>query len=73
MPKTETAFLPSPPDSPTAGLWARLAELKGRLVDLCQRLPAHSAPPSMVAQMEELEDQIARLEQMLTDHPERAA
>lgn len=73
MAKTMAAVPPSSDDSTTAPLRARLAELKSRLDDLCQRLPAHSAPPSMVEQMEELEEQIARLEHHLASYSERLA
>ena len=56
---------PSLSDIPGEQLPQRLAELKGQLDDLRRRLPAHSAPPSMVAQMEDLEDEVARLERLL--------
>jgi len=56
---------PSQSDIPGEQLPQRLAELKGQLDDLRRRLPAHSAPPSMVAQMEDLEDEVARLERRL--------
>ena len=69
---TKTACPPSPVDSPPAQLRARLDELKGQLHDLCQRLPAHSASPSMIAQMEDLEDEIARLQQLLAGQPHSA-
>lgn len=48
-----------------------LAELEKRLADLQARLPAHSLPPAMIAELEELEDQIAQLKTELdggTDH-----
>jgi TolA-binding protein len=55
----------------------QLSELRQRLDDLNARLPAHSAPPSMVAQMEELEEEIARLQALLSgdaqDAPGQAA
>lgn len=73
MAKTMAAAPASPDDSTTEQLHARLAELKARLKDLCQRLPAHSASPSMVAQMEGLEEEIARLEQRLASHPQDLA
>ncbi|HOU22710.1 MAG TPA: hypothetical protein PKW05_07135 [Anaerolineae bacterium] len=72
MAKTKAAVPASPVDTPADRLQARLDELKGRLDDLCHRLPAHSPPPSMIAQMEDLEDEIARLEQRLADHSEGA-
>ncbi len=72
MAKTKAAVPASPVDTPAARHQARLDELKGRLDDLCHRLPAHSPPPSMIARMEDLEDEIARLEQRLADHSEGA-
>lgn len=69
----KTAHPPNQVDSPIGQLQAQLAELKGWLDDLCHRLPAHSAPPSMVAQMEDLEDEIARLEQRLAGHSHSGA
>ena len=39
----------------------RLAELERRLSDLKARLPAHSVPPAMFLEMEELEEELARL------------
>ena len=35
---------------------ARVAELEKQLADLRARLPAHSIPPSMIAELDELEE-----------------
>ena len=35
---------------------ARVAELEKQLADLQARLPAHSIPPSMIAELDELEE-----------------
>ncbi len=35
---------------------ARIAELEEQLADLKARLPAHTIPPGMIAEMDELED-----------------
>ena len=73
MEKTKAVCRPSQSACPGDQLQDQLAELKGRLDDLRRRLPAHSAPPSMVAQMEDLEDEIARLEQRLASGPDCGA
>jgi hypothetical protein len=39
----------------------RAEELERRLADLKARMPAHSIPPSMMIEMDELEDQLAEL------------
>lgn len=43
----------------------RIAELKRRLADLQARLPAHSVPPAMLMEIEEIEDELARLQSEL--------
>jgi len=43
--------------------------LENRLADLKARLPAHSVPPVMIIEMEDLEEQLAELR----TSPERAA
>ena len=40
---------------------ARIAELERRLADLKARLPAHTIPPGMIAEMDELEDQMCSM------------
>jgi hypothetical protein len=42
-----------------------IAELKRRLADLQARLPAHSVPPAMLMEMEEIEDELAQLQSEL--------
>lgn len=37
----------------------RIAELTRRIEDLRKRLPAHSIPPAMMAELDELEEQLA--------------
>jgi hypothetical protein len=39
----------------------RAEELERRLADLKARMPAHSIPPSMMIELDELEDQLAEL------------
>jgi hypothetical protein len=39
----------------------RIVELKQRLADLQARLPAHSVPPAMMMEMEEIEEELAQL------------
>jgi len=41
---------------------ARIKELEKEIDDLKRRLPAHSIPASMLIHLEELEDELARLE-----------
>jgi BMFP domain-containing protein YqiC len=36
-----------------------IAELEARLVDLQERLPAHSIPPAMIAEWDELDEALA--------------
>ena len=43
----------------------RIAELKRQMADLQARLPAHSVPPAMLMEMEEIEDELARLQSEL--------
>jgi hypothetical protein len=40
----------------------RLEEVEARLADLKARLPAHSIPPSMMMQLDELEEELANLQ-----------
>ena len=39
---------------------ARVAELEKQLTDLRNRLPAHSIPPSMIVELDELEEALAQ-------------
>ncbi|MCL4369798.1 MAG: histidine kinase [Chloroflexi bacterium] len=39
----------------------RLQQLEARLADLKGRMPAHSVRPAMLMEMEDLEEEIARL------------
>ncbi len=38
----------------------RIAELERQIVDLKERWPAHSVPPSMFQQLEELEEELKK-------------
>ncbi|UCC64281.1 MAG: histidine kinase [Anaerolineae bacterium] len=40
---------------------AKIRELEMRIADLEARLPAHSVPPAMIAELEELEEELERL------------
>ena len=39
---------------------ARVAELEKQLTDLQNRLPAHSVPPSMIIELDDLEEALAQ-------------
>jgi hypothetical protein len=39
----------------------RIAEVRQRLADLQARVPAHSASPGMIMEMEELEEELEQL------------
>ena len=41
-------------------LMNKIAELEMRRDDLLARLPAHSIPPSMIAELDEIEDQLSQ-------------
>jgi hypothetical protein len=41
----------------------RIRELQERIVDLEARLPRHSVPPAMMIELEELEEELARLKE----------
>ena len=40
---------------------SQIEELERRIADVKARLPAHSTPPSMMIELDELEDQLAKL------------
>ncbi len=46
---------------PGPDLARRIRELEARLADLEARLPAHSVPPAMWEELEELEEELTRL------------
>jgi len=48
---------------PESEIAARVAELEKQLADLRARLPAHSVPPSMMAELDELEEALAQARQ----------
>jgi hypothetical protein len=45
--------------APESSVVARVAELEKQLADLQARLPAHSVPPSMMVELDELEEELA--------------
>jgi len=53
----------SPPDR--RELEQQVAALQARLADLHARLPAHSIPPAMMAELDEIEEQLERAEALL--------
>jgi len=53
----------SPPDR--RELEQLVAALQARLADLQARLPAHSIPPAMMAELDEIEEQLERAEALL--------
>ena len=53
---------------------ARVAELEKQLIDLQNRLPAHSVPPSMILELDELEEALVQArrqweEEQSSGHP----
>lgn len=53
------------PPQPKPDTEARIAQLEQQIEDLKRRLPAHSIPPAMMAQLDELEEELARLQSKL--------
>ena len=47
----------------------RIKDLKQRIAELRARLPRHSPPASMLVELDELEDELARLEDVSPSHP----
>ena len=43
----------------------RIAQIEERIAELKARLPKHTPPPSMLIQLDELEDELATLSQRL--------
>lgn len=39
---------------------SRIRELEEKIADLTKRIPPHSVPPSMLEDLEDLEDELAR-------------
>lgn len=54
-------------DTSSDGSAALVAELEKRLADLQARLPAHSVPPSMIAELDELEEALAHAQRRLRE------
>ena len=44
-----------------------IAELEARLADLHKRLPAHSIPPALIAEWDELDEALAEARQRLEE------
>lgn len=44
-----------------------ITELEARLADLQKRLPAHSIPPAMIAEWDELDEALAEARQQLEE------
>ena len=40
----------------------QIKDLENRIADLKARLPAHSVPPTMMIELDELEDQLVKLQ-----------
>lgn len=40
----------------------QIEDLESRIADLKARLPAHSVPPTMMIELDELEDRLAKLQ-----------
>ncbi len=49
----------------------RIEELEGRIEALNARLPKHSVPPSMIIELEDLEDELAELKRGLRGHQDQ--
>ncbi len=45
----------------------QIAELERRIADLKARLPKHSVPPAMLQELEDLEEELARLRREVQD------
>ena len=49
------------------GIKRRIAALENQLADLESRLPAHSIPPGLIAEMDQLDEQIQTEKKILAD------
>jgi phage shock protein A len=50
----------SEPNNNITELENKISNLEARRDDLIARLPAHSIPPSMIAELDEIEDQLSQ-------------
>ena len=50
------------PPQPEPDTAERIAHLEQQIEELKRRLPAHSIPPAMMAQLDELEEELAHLQ-----------
>ena len=41
----------------------RVGEIEAKIAELKQRFPKHSVPPAMVQELEDLEEELARMQQ----------
>lgn len=48
-------------------LLAEIKALEARMVDLQDRMPAHSLPPALLAELDELDERLAELRAQLED------
>lgn len=48
-------------DMPPEEIAVHIRELEKQIADIEARLPAHSTPPSMIQELEELEEELERL------------
>jgi hypothetical protein len=56
---------------PESNIAARVVRLEKQLADLQARLPAHSIPPSMIAELDELEETLAQARRQWQEKSER--
>lgn len=54
-------------DDSTNKLENEIADLEARLADLKARLPAHSIPPAMIAELDDLDELLAQAHGRLAD------
>ena len=52
---------------PSEQVQAKINTLRRQIADLKKRLPAHSIPPAMMAQLDDLEEQLETLEKAAQD------
>ena len=57
----------SEPNNNIDQLEKKITDLEARRDDLIARLPAHSIPPSMIAELDEIEDQLSQAKIQMAD------
>lgn len=67
--------IPTQPDenSSRSTLEERIRSLEARLADLHARLPAHSIPTAMIAEFDQLDEQLVEARQRLDQHGSRGS